>query len=402
MNGIPNAYLNKLVSLLNILARFGERSFLASVKISIAFNVDFTELKRKRPAKEIKKYFLNIRYLLNIHRNISMNLNEKPNNTNANPNNTTPSKNGNLPIGVGNLKEGSGMLGKVLPIMARIIQAVTAPIKKSNGAKNGWSIYKIGSFILIFLMGFGDGVYANVCHGRFVNPITDVCWKCVFPLTIMGIDVVKGNPSPSAPRKPICVCNRPPLNLPIPGIPIGFWEPVRLVDITRTPYCLVNMGGVSIANTGVNYRGDVEESTDDGTHHSFYQVHWYVYPIMYWLEVLTDFVCLENSSIDLAYLTELDPLWNDDQKSFILNPESVLFGNLVAQAACAADCLAASVNLPLDMLFWCNGCQGGLYPFRPSVYVEVFFYQVSSLFTFVVVPLIVLGYLSGSLRVKLA
>jgi conjugal transfer pilus assembly protein TraU len=72
-------------------------------------------------------------------------------------------------------------------------------------------------------------------------------------------------------------------------------------------------------------------------------------------------------SIDLAYLTELDPLWNDDEKSFILNPEAVLFGNILAQAACAADCVAASSNLPLNELFWCSGCQGGLYPFTGSL-----------------------------------
>ena len=220
--------------------------------------------------------------------------------------------------------------------------------------------------IFFFLSVFSLSIQAN-CVGKFVNPITDVCWKCVFPITIMGLDVMRGNPSPQAPRTPICVCNRPPLNIPVPGIPVGFWEPVRLVDVTRTPYCLVNMGGISVASSGVNYRGDVEENTDDGTHHSFYQVHWYVYPIMYWLEVLTDFVCLENMLIDLAYLTELDPLWNDDEKSFILNPEAVLFGNIIAQAACAADCLASSVNLPINELFWCSGCQGGLYPFTGTL-----------------------------------
>ena len=228
-----------------------------------------------------------------------------------------------------------------------------------------YMFYKPFFFIFLFLVMI-QPMYST-CVGRFVNPITDVCWKCVFPITIMGLDVMRGNPSPQAPRTPICVCNRPPLNIPVPGIPVGFWEPVRLVDVTRTPYCLVNMGGISVASSGVNYRGDVEENTDDGTHHSFYQVHWYVYPIMYWLEVLTDFVCLENMSIDLAYLTELDPLWNDDEKSFILNPEAVLFGNIIAQAACAADCLASSVNLPLNELFWCSGCQGGLYPFTGTL-----------------------------------
>jgi conjugal transfer pilus assembly protein TraU len=222
------------------------------------------------------------------------------------------------------------------------------------------------SFIFLFLIILSLPVQGN-CVGRFVNPVTDICWKCVFPLTIMGVDVVRGNSSPSVPRSPVCVCNRPPFNLPVPGIPVGFWEPVRMVDVTRTPYCLVNMGGMQMASSGISYRGDVEENTDDGTHHSFYQVHWYVYPIMYWLEVLMDFICLENSSIDLAYLTELDPLWNDDEKSFILNPEAVLFGNVLAQAACAADCITSSTNLPLDSLFWCSGCQGGLYPFTGTL-----------------------------------
>lgn len=295
-----------------------------------------------------------------------MNLRMKQPKINTRPYNTTPSKNGSLPRGDLKRHLGSGMLGKYRKITDKKTITAIVAIRKSNGVKRGFSICKKGSFILLFVCFFCASVQAN-CVGKFVNPITDVCWKCVFPITIMGIDVVKGNPSPKAPSSPICICNRPPLNLPIPGIPVGFWEPVRLVDITRTPYCLVNMGGISVASSGVNYRGDVEENTNDGTHHSFYQVHWYVYPIMYWLEVLTDFVCLENMSIDLAYLTELDPLFNDDQKSFILNPESVLFGNVVAQAACAADCLASSVNLPLDLLFWCSGCQGGLYPFTGTL-----------------------------------
>jgi conjugal transfer pilus assembly protein TraU len=47
-------------------------------------------------------------------------------------------------------------------------------------------------------------------------------------------------------------------------------------------------------------------------------------------------------SFDLAYLTEVDPLWNDDELTLILNPDAVLFANPVAIAACAADCVAAS------------------------------------------------------------
>lgn len=153
----------------------------------------------------------------------------------------------------------------------------------------------------------------------------------------------------------------------MPGIPISFWEPARLVDVTRTPFCLVNLGGFKIADTGIIDRGHVSDDEGDGRKRSSYQVHWYVYPVLYILEVLTDFLCLEASSIDVAYMTEFDPFWGDDEKGAILNPEGLLFGNPIAQAACVADCAASSANLPLDPLFWCSGCQGSLYPFSGTV-----------------------------------
>jgi len=69
----------------------------------------------------------------------------------------------------------------------------------------------------------------------------------------------------------------------------------------------------------------------------------------------------------MAYITELDPFWNDDERSAILNPEGILFGNPIAQLACAADCAASSAHLPIDSLFWCGGCQGSVYPFTGTI-----------------------------------
>ena len=220
-------------------------------------------------------------------------------------------------------------------------------------------------------------VQAGTCKGRFVNPITDICWKCIFPITILGVEVAKGRPSPPEPKAPLCFCKRPPLPVPVPGIPISFWEPVRLADVTRVPYCLVNLGGVCVGNTGIRGHGG---TTKTGViRHSFYQVHWYVYPLLYWLEVLMDFACLENASFDLAYMSELDPFWNDSEKSTILNPEALLFGNPIAQAACAADCLASSAGLPLNALFWCGGCQGSIYPFTGHIHTHIGGVQASLL-----------------------
>jgi conjugal transfer pilus assembly protein TraU len=61
-------------------------------------------------------------------------------------------------------------------------------------------------------------------------------------------------------------------------------------------------------------------------------------------------------------LTEVDPLWADDELTLILNPDAVLFANPIAVAACAADCVAATVGFGIREMFWCAGCQGAIYP----------------------------------------
>lgn len=34
----------------------------------------------------------------------------------------------------------------------------------------------------------------SACEGRFVNPITDICWSCIFPLSLGSIKVSQGTP----------------------------------------------------------------------------------------------------------------------------------------------------------------------------------------------------------------
>ena len=216
-------------------------------------------------------------------------------------------------------------------------------------------------FIVVFTLNTTSITFA--CPGRFVNPLTDICWSCLFPLSIGPVKVNSGGREDTEnPSHIPCLCPRPPLPTPVPGIPIGFWEPVRLVDVTRIPFCMVSMGGLKLGNSTHHY-GSHGTKGSSRAQSSFYHVHWYVYPVIYWLELLVDFACLEHQNFDVAYLTEFDPLWNDDELSFILNPEAVVFANPIAQAACTADCVAASSGFPNDALFWCGGCQGSLYPF---------------------------------------
>jgi len=85
--------------------------------------------------------------------------------------------------------------------------------------------------------------------------------------------------------------------------------------------------------------------------------------MLYWLELLLEDVCIERGGFDLAYLTEADPTWSDPQLAGILNPDAFLYGNVIAVAACTADCIAATtLGLPIDAMHWCSGCQGTVYP----------------------------------------
>ena len=117
----------------------------------------------------------------------------------------------------------------------------------------------------------------------------------------------------------------------------------------------------------------------DGAKGSVWHAHYYMYPLLSWIGVLLDLGCLEAGGLDIAWASELDPAWLDDELTFLLNPEAALFANLPAQAACAADCAAASAGLPLDPMFWCAGCQGGMYPLTGNVAAHVGGVQASLL-----------------------
>lgn len=210
--------------------------------------------------------------------------------------------------------------------------------------------------------------------GILINPVTDICWECLFPMTVSGINVTPDVKDLSTYNKRICVCGGVP---PKVGVPLTFWEPLRIVDVTRHAYKLIGLGGVSVGKESVKNRGSVGIDGDCRT--SFYHVHWYEYPILDLLGTFADFSCIEKGNLDVAYMSELDPLWNDDLLSAILNPEAALFGNCLAQLACIADCIQSSTNFPDDRLFWCAGCEGSLYPFTGTVSHHTGAVQASSL-----------------------
>lgn len=204
------------------------------------------------------------------------------------------------------------------------------------------------------------------CYGQFPNIMTDVCWLCVFPVSIgpASVSMDQEDDGPSAPL--ICECPAPPPIFVRIGVGVGYWEPARISEVVRTPYCSPTMNGSILAN--LTAPAGTNTKKPDTHANAFYQVHWFTFPVLSWISsAFTSVNCESSDSFDLVYMTELDPTWSDDELTFLLNPEAVLFESLIAQGACIADSVAAAVGFGIDALFWCSGSQGGVYPIGGTV-----------------------------------
>ncbi|EGT5679829.1 conjugal transfer protein TraU, partial [Cronobacter dublinensis subsp. dublinensis] len=106
------------------------------------------------------------------------------------------------------------------------------------------------NLILLFVslgVGLGAGPQAlasngsNAGDGRWVNPISDVCWKCLFPMSLGNAQLASGPaPDTTNPSMPIQIC---PYGIFYRvGLAIGYWEPTAMTDVTREPGVMVNMG----------------------------------------------------------------------------------------------------------------------------------------------------------------
>jgi len=228
------------------------------------------------------------------------------------------------------------------------------------------------NFLILFLFVqfslFSDG-------GSIINPLTTICWECVFPMTVSGVNITPGYKDFYNPKDLFCYCHGVP---PKAGVPLTFWEPSKLIDVTKEAYKLVGLGGISIGKATIKNRGVLSKS-GAGSKTSFAHLHIYDYPAFALLGLLTDFSCIEDGKCDFCYFSELDPSWYDDSLANILNADGSLFAKPIAQAACIADCTNSSLSKPLDKLFWCAGCHGSLYPFSGTVGAHVGDIQASLL-----------------------
>ena len=209
------------------------------------------------------------------------------------------------------------------------------------------------------------------------------CWECMFPLSLIGVtvfnlgeDAVRPalGPGLSADFPPqLCGCECFTPFLCVPGLPMGMFVPADLVEVVRNPLCFPSLSGLELGPDPTFFdRGLVDVSQDDpALKFSYYHVHFIIFPLWTLLGTGLDFTCTSMTmptGMDIAYLSELDPSWNDDAFALVLFPEGFLFANPVATAACSVDSVASAVSFPLDPLFWCAGSFGNIYP--PSGYTS--------------------------------
>jgi len=216
-----------------------------------------------------------------------------------------------------------------------------------------------------------DTGFSAVCPNAniFTNVFDQICWDCFLDsISLMGVNV-GDEPDGAASKLPVCACTDA-LGVPEIGYPLAFWRPSRVVEVQSVPWCSPALGGIKLQETmtglGTQRLGNSDSS--GSVANLFYHHHYFSYPIMEMLGMLAFPSCTDGYvDMDLLYISEVDPLWNNDLLSLILNPEAIIFANPIAKAWCIQDCLTTTANNQSEDSYGCAGCDGNLYPLTGNV-----------------------------------
>lgn len=184
----------------------------------------------------------------------------------------------------------------------------------------------------------------------------------VLPIKIMGISIVPsmgGEDAPDFTKGIFCKCFDP---FPRIGIPISYWEPHSTIDVSNIPNCSPTLG-MPIPIDIVAGSSFQEINKQNKQNAESYQIIYIRNPIFEYLEIFTDVICGNPSNkMDIGYISSIDPLWQNDMWSSVINPDAFLFANPIAQFACIADATTAQFGYPLDPLYWCLGSWNQTFP----------------------------------------
>jgi conjugal transfer pilus assembly protein TraU len=147
------------------------------------------------------------------------------------------------------------------------------------------------------------------------------------------------------------------------------WQPARLIEFQRVPGCSSVLNGTRFPFDRTN-QGYHQSGGKQGLQGTFMHYHYYAFPLLSMLDLFINPGCVSDGMVDLdlMYLSEVDPTWNNDELAFFTNPEAAAVSNPAALAACAADAVSSTAGSPINSMFWCAGTWGALYPLSGNQY----------------------------------
>jgi conjugal transfer pilus assembly protein TraU len=162
------------------------------------------------------------------------------------------------------------------------------------------------------------------------------------------------------------------------GTLVTVWEPVRIIETVKDPYCMISNGEdnslttgepQSLLEQGAGLNSGTHSDTGGQEDHSvFQQVH----------IILPDYIMQSISQVDsrcwhssvgnpMDYISEDDAAWNDDTIAAATYPETAMFADFDMQDQCRIDSVSSQVGFPNSILFWCMGAWGSTFPMSGHV-----------------------------------
>lgn len=217
--------------------------------------------------------------------------------------------------------------------------------------------------LAIFLCCLSCPAFA-ICGGTFLNPITDVRWSCMLPISLGGVST-PFVPLPEAASAivadqagsiaPMCACVTPE---PRVGLSFGMNNVFRIIESVKDPFCFPSLG-MGLSSMGPYGRGGQDAGVRDTAQTTFNYTHILSFVPTQALNIFIDTLCLQTSEsfspFSVLGMSEFEPWARSDEVALILAPESVLFANPIAQAYCMVDAVLTVVELTDPIGYWCAG-----------------------------------------------
>lgn len=188
------------------------------------------------------------------------------------------------------------------------------------------------------------------CVGKMWNPLTDLEFRLMGGIKIGPFPLMKaptlGEP-PAHKVSPACFC-KDGLNTGW-GFSISFWTPSYINDVARQGGCLGFMAGTNILPAFVNLSSGQETTmhTPRSEGATSMQIHWaYADVSAIAGKQLFEKCSASRGSMEIAYLTEVDFIHNNDVYAALMAPQNAILAAapLLAQTVCGVESMSNTLG----------------------------------------------------------